>query len=193
MKIEVWLDFFKKHKETKIFSIKHFELLTGESGHNLRVSLSRLHQKKIVKRICRGFYANPFNLPTIEEISGQIYFPSYISRESALSFYGILSQIPQLTTCVTLNLPRIFKTTFGVIEYRQIKKNFFSNFIKKEGYFIAEPQKALLDYLYFNRPDVREEKMSELNLRGFTKKKIADYANKIGMGKYILKKSGGNR
>ena len=91
-----------------------------------------------------------------------------------------------MTTCVTLNLPRIFKTNFGVIEYRQIKKGFFCNFVKKEGYFIAEPQKALLDYLYFNRSEAREEKMPELNLQGFTKKKIADYANKIGMGKYIL-------
>ena len=186
MTIQKWLDFFKKHKDTKIFSINHFELLTGEKGHNLRVSLFRLHRKKIVKRICRGFYANPFNLPSIEEISGQIYFPSYISRESALSFYGILSQIPQMTTCVTLNLPRIFKTNFGVIEYRQIKKDFFCNFAKKEGYFIAEPQKALLDYLYFSRSEAREEKLSELSLRGFTKKKLAYYANKIGMGRYIL-------
>ena len=91
-----------------------------------------------------------------------------------------------MTTCVTLNLPRIFKTNFGVIEYRQIKKGFFCNFVKKEGYFIAEPQKALLDYLYFNRPEAMEERLSELNLRGFTKKKLADYAKKIGMGKYIL-------
>ena len=181
MTIQGWLDFFKKHKETKIFSINHFELLTGERGHNLRVSLFRLHRKKIVKRICRGFYANPFNLPAIEEISGQIYFPSYISRESALSFYGILSQIPQMTTCVTLNLPRIFKTNFGVVEYRQIKKDFFRNFVKREGYLIAEPEKALLDYLYFSRPEAREEMLSGLNLRGFKKKKLADYAEKIGM------------
>jgi predicted transcriptional regulator of viral defense system len=186
MTIQESLDFFKKHKGTKIFTIKHFELLTGESGHNLKMSLFRLHRKKIVKRISRGFYANPFNLPAIEEISSQIYFPSYISLESALSFYGILSQIPQVTTCVTLNLPRMFKTNFGVIEYRQIKKDFFRNFVKKDGYFIAEPEKALLDYLYFNRAGTMKEKLAELNLRSFTKKKLIDYAEKAGMEKYIV-------
>jgi len=98
MTIQEWLVFFKKHKDTKIFTIKHFELLTGENSHNLKTSLCRLYRKKIIKRICRGFYANPFDPPSIEEISSQIYFPSYISRESALSFYGILSQIPQVTT-----------------------------------------------------------------------------------------------
>ncbi|MBU1122169.1 MAG: hypothetical protein KKF54_05710 [Candidatus Omnitrophica bacterium] len=186
MTIKEWLDFFKKYKDTKIFSINHFKLLAGKSGNNLRMSLFRLNRKQFVKRICRGFYANPFNLPTIEEISSQIYCPSYISRESALSFYGILSQIPQMTTCVTPNLPHLFKTSFGVIEYRQIKKDFFRNFVRRKGYFIAEPEKALLDYLYFNRSDVRKEKLAELDIKGFTKKKLAVYAEKIGMRKYIV-------
>lgn len=185
MTIQEWLDFFKKYKDTKIFSINHFKLLAGVSGHNLRVSLFRLNQKQLVKRICRGFYANPFNSPTIEEISSQIYYPSYISRESALSFYGILSQIPQVTTCVTPNLPHIFKTSYGIIEYRQIKRDLFRNFVRKKGYFIAEPEKALLDYLYFSRLKMREEKLAGLDLEGFTKRKLMVYAEKIGMKKYI--------
>jgi len=79
-----------------------------------------------------------------------------------------------------------YSPNFGIIEYRQIKKDFFRNFIKKNGYFIAEPEKAVLDYLYFNRLGVAKEKLAALNLQGWTKKKLIDYANKIGMGKYIV-------
>jgi len=86
-------------------------------NHSLTVNLSRLNNKKIVKRICRGFYANPFNTPTLEEISNQIYQPSYISLESALYSWGILSQIPYVLTCVTTHLPRTFNTSFGSIEF----------------------------------------------------------------------------
>jgi predicted transcriptional regulator of viral defense system len=131
--------------------------------HSLRISLFRLGKKKIIKRICRGFYANPFNLPTLEEISAQIYQPSYISLESALYSYGILSQIPQVLTCVTTRLPHTFRTNFGVIEYRQIKKRFFWGFIEKEGFLIAEAEKALLDYLYLNKKEVGV-RLSDLNL-----------------------------
>lgn len=181
MNIQDWLNFFKRFNEIKFFHINHLKLLTNMNEHPLRISLFRLSNKKIIKRICRGFYANPFNMPTLEETSGQIYQPSYISLESALSSYGILSQIPQVLTCVTTQLPHTFRTSLGIIEYRQIKRDYFWGFVKKNGYFIAEMEKAVLDYVYFNR----SKHIDELNLAEVNVKKLKSFAKKMNMKKVV--------
>lgn len=179
MKIENWMDFFKKNKECKIFHFNHLKLITGMNNHALRVALKRLNDKKLIKRICRGYYGNPFFMPTLEEISAYIYRPSYISLESALSRYGILSQIPQILTCVTTKLPSIFNTSLGVIEYRQVKKDYFFGFIKEGSYLIAEPEKAILDLFYLEGDKETVRRYSELNVGGMNVKKLNNYAKKM--------------
>lgn len=181
MKTQDWLNFFKEHIDTKIFYINHLKLLTNMNEHSLKIALVRLNNKKIVKRICRGFYVNPFNIPTLEEISNQIYQPSYISLESALSSWGILSQIPQVLTCITTQLPRSFNTSSGSIEYHQIKKDYFWGFMEREGYFIAEPEKALLDYLYLHRNKRPKLDLSELNFDNLNRRKLKSYAENLGI------------
>ncbi len=181
MKTQDWLDFFKKHSSVKIFYINHLKLLTNMNEHSLRIALVRLNNKKLVKRICRGFYANPFNTPTLEEISNQICQPSYISLESALYSWGILSQIPQVLTCTTTQLPRTFDTSFGTIEYHQLKKDYFWGFINKQGYFIAEPEKALLDYLYLRKNKRTKLDLSELNFDNINRMKLKSYAENLGI------------
>jgi len=187
MTLSGWLNFFKEHIDIKIFQINHLKLLTLLNDHALRVSLSRLTKKNVIKRICRGFYANPLNLPTLEEISAQIYQPSYISLESALSSYGILSQIPRILTCVTTQLPRVFKTSFGVIEYRQVKGLYFTDFIKKNNYHFAEKEKAVADYLYLSSPQSRARKLSGLDMEDVNLKRLRKHLQKMA-----IKETGAN-
>jgi len=181
MKTKEWLSLFREHSDIKVFHINHLRLLIGMSSHSLRVNLSRLNDKKVIKRICRGFYANPFNTPTLEEISNQIYQPSYISLESALYSWGILSQIPYILTCVSTQLPQTFNTSFGTIEYHQIKKGLFWGFINREGYFMAEPEKALLDYLYLSKGKHIDFDFSELNLNEVNLTTLGSYAEEMGI------------
>lgn len=181
MTIREWLDFFKRHSDMKIFHVHHLKLLTSMNDHSLRVALSRLHKGKAVQRICRGFYANPFNMPTLEEISGQIYQPSYVSLESALSSYGVLSQIPQVLTCVTTQLPRTFQTSWGAIEYHQMKGAFFNGFLGGKTYFLAEKEKALADYLYLSPPKNRDHKLTLLDLSHLNLKKVKQYLREMNM------------
>jgi predicted transcriptional regulator of viral defense system len=185
MKVENWLDFFKKNREHKIFHFNHLKLMTGMNPHALRVALKRLNEKKLVRRISRGYYLNPFSAATLEEISAHICAPSYISLESALSRYGILSQIPQVLTCVTTKLPRVFNTFLGTIEYRQVKKEYFFGFVKKERFYLAEPEKAFLDLLYLEKGKRTRERYSEFNLKGLSRKKLNNYAGKMALKKKI--------
>lgn len=189
MKLEDWLEFFKKYNNVKIFHFNHLKMFSRMKNHTLRVALTRLVDKKVIKRICRGYYANPFSLPTIEEISAQIYKPSYVSLESVLSNNGILSQIPQALTCVTTKTPRVFDTAFGTIEYRQIKKAYFWGLYKEGNYLIAEPEKALVDFIYFKKKKDVKRSISGLDLRGLNGKKLKTYAGKMKVQIQIEKKN----
>ena len=179
MSVQGWLELFRQNRQSKILHIRHLRTLTGMKPPTLRVALGRLARRGVLQRICRGYYANPFNLPSLEEISACVYQPSYVSLESALSRHGILSQIPYTLTCVTTRLPWRLNTSFGRMEYRQMKKSFFFGFTRQEDYLLAEPEKALVDFIYLNkRVDVRGLS-SELHLEPLHLRKLRSYARRM--------------
>lgn len=181
MNLEGWLDLFRRHPRLKVVHLNHLEILTGMNRHALRVALSRLTARGILRRICREHYANPFAQPDLEEISAEIYSPSYISLESALYRHGLLSQAPQVLTCVTTRLPRTARTSFGTILYRQIKKAYFFGFVREKGYVLADPEKALVDFLYLNRGADTRSAVSELDLSAIRRKRLKSYARRLGL------------
>ncbi len=90
----------------------------------------------------------------VEEIAFLVYQPSYISLESALSYYGFIPEMVYSQVSVTAKINRTFDNYFGRFIYRHIKKELFWGYspIQTEFgiYLMAEPEKALLDYLYLN-------------------------------------------
>ena len=176
-----WLELFRKYPKAKILHLQHLKLLTGMKPRTLQVALRRLTQRKVIRRICRGYYANPFTPPTLEEISAQIYKPSYISLEFALYRHGVLSQAPHVLTCVTPRLPRTFRTALGTILYRQIKREFFFGFVREGEYFLAEPEKAFVDYLYLRRGREIPGTHSEWNDEELQPQRLRSYAKRLGV------------
>ncbi len=189
MRVEDWLGLFRRYHEQTIFHFNHLRAFTGMDPHTLRVALGRLTQRKILQRICRGYYANPFHPPTLEEISAEIYKPSYISLESALSRHGVLSQIPQVLTCVTSRLPRKAETSFGTIRYQQVKKACLFGFVKEGPCFLAEPEKALVDFLYLNRRGEIQGMVSEFKIDRLNRQRLNSYAKKMGVSLSRMKKA----
>ncbi|MCL4386234.1 MAG: hypothetical protein M1326_07975 [Cyanobacteria bacterium] len=82
------------------------------------------------------------------EIAKYLYSPSYISLEYALNIYGIIPDVPFSITMVTTKTSRSFNTPFGQFIYHKIKREAFFGF--DIATLIAEKEKALVDYLYFN-------------------------------------------
>lgn len=114
-----------------------------------------------------------------EEISSILYEPSYISLEWALGHYGLIPEMVFAKTCLTTRTTRKFSNTFGAFSYRHIQPKLFFGYTPVETpsgkYLLAEPEKALLDYLYFNRGKIRtEEDISELRINMDELKKITD-------------------
>lgn len=87
-------------------------------------------------------------------IANRIYQPSYISLESALSYYNLIPEAVYTTTSLSSNKTISFDTTVGAYSYRHIKPALFFGYqvIEWQGFPLkmAELEKVLLDYLYLN-------------------------------------------
>lgn len=117
-----------------------------------------LRNKEIVQ-LKKGFYIknNTSNVVLSEKIAANLlYGPSYISLEYALSFYNLIPERVEVITSVTTKRKKKFITPIGTFLYFAIKMDYYSLGIKWQrenqdrGYFIASPEKALIDKLYFD-------------------------------------------
>ena len=89
-------------KKINLFSTNDAKKVFGvENNNTLYKILQRLKKKNIIRRVKNGKYLFAFSNVLGFEIANFLISPSYISLESALSFYGILSQSPYTITSIT--------------------------------------------------------------------------------------------
>ncbi len=162
MKVNEWLEFFRKHIDKTLFSIQDIVQLTGEDKDSLTVQLHRLVASDVILREARGWYANPFNPPDFEEVAMVLRYPSYLSMEYALSKHGILSQRVNTLTLITTKLPYVYKRDRAIYEYHQVKRSLFWGFENLDGIRSATPEKAFLDFIYIRRRELDEEQLLSL-------------------------------
>ena len=84
-------------------------------------------------------------------------FPSYVSLQSALYYYDMISQIPEVVYCVSLARTRMYVTPAATISVHHIPASFFFGY-EEEGaqqVRIALPEKALVDILYLSQAKSR--------------------------------------
>ncbi len=161
------------------FTVADLEKITALSRPSLKVAVSRLTEKGALTRLKRGVYASSAALIDVPKIANQLYYPSYLSFESALSRYGILSQMPATETFATLKQTKRMSIFGTAIEFRQVKENLFFGYRLENGMYIAEPEKALLDMLYMVARGKGNMGLQELDLRSIGRKKFAEYAKKF--------------
>jgi len=130
------------------FTFSDLLKLWDGSSNSLKVLLSRAVKNGELKKLKTNIYIPSNRNVSIEKIANKIYYPSYLSFESALSSYGILSQIPYVLTFATPLKTKKITLDDVRIEYRQIKKDLFFGFVLKDGLYVALPEKALLDSFY---------------------------------------------
>lgn len=81
--------------------------------------------------------------------------PSYVSIETALSYYGLIPERTMGMTSVVTGRSRRFETPVGWFSYKTIPQSLFPIGVRTvSGYLMASPEKALCDYLY-TRKDLR--------------------------------------
>lgn len=125
-----------------------------------------------------------------EHIAFQLYAPSYISLEWALSYYGIIPEMVYALTSLSPKTTRIFENDFGTFTYHSVKKEMFFGYVlsEKNGlpFRIAEPEKAVLDYFYFNSKvinnidDMRELRLNDQAIKSLDHAKMLEYIKLVG-------------
>ena len=87
-------------------------------------------------------------------IGNCIYRPSYISMESALSYYHLIPEAVYSQQSVTTRKTISYKTPVGLFHYNSLKPELYFGYhvIRKNEIpvLMADAEKALLDYLYFH-------------------------------------------
>lgn len=161
------------------FTSADLEKITGLAKNSLKVAVYRLVKNGLLVKIKRGVFQLAFNPIDVKKIANQLYYPSYLSFESALSQYGILSQIPYAQTFATPKRSKKITLWETQVEYRQLQKELFFGYVLANGIYIAEPEKALLDELYLVSRGKATINIAELDLRKIDKKKLKLYAQKF--------------
>jgi len=109
----------------------------------------------ILQPVKRGLYvAGPKITSTKPDpflLANHILGPSYVSLESALSYYGLIPEKVYEITSVTTKARRRFTTPLGVYSYTRLPLPYYSYGIrsveadKQQRFLIASPEKALFD------------------------------------------------
>lgn len=123
---------------------------------------------------------------TIFRISNNLLRPSYVSLESALSYYNIIPEAVYTHQSVSTRKTTRYSTPIGEFQYRTIPQSCYFGYtiLRNEGFpiLIAEFEKALLDYFYLNanlntKEDLESVRFNTVEVQGkLNWEKFAQYA-----------------
>ncbi|MBU0510698.1 MAG: type IV toxin-antitoxin system AbiEi family antitoxin domain-containing protein [Chloroflexi bacterium] len=158
------------------FSPADLEKVLGQRRPALYVTLNRLVKYGVLVRLRRGVYQVALQASNLPHIANQLVYPSYLSFESALSRYGILSQVPYVLTFATPRRSRRLTLGDTIVEFRQLKRELFFGYTMQAGLYVAEAEKALLDQLYMISRGLSSLALDELELSPLNAERLQLYA-----------------
>lgn len=128
-------------------------------------------KKGYIKKIAKLFYV--FADKKINEaetcfIANKLLEPSYLSLEYTLRYYNLIPEMVYLLTNITTRKTKLIETPVGNFRYQSVKDNLFFGYkiVEANGtsFKIAEPEKALLDFLYLRSDIKNENDLEELRI-----------------------------
>lgn len=172
LSLRIKIPIFTQNDVAKVFS--------SEKPAHINTQLHRFIKRGEIISLKRGLYTFP--TATIDEfaLATKIYTPSYVSLESALNAFGIIPDIPFTVTSISPITTKQIQNSFGNFLYSKIKKELFFGYTKVKDaqsgiyYNMAEPEKALLDYIYIRKITNLEE--ARVDVADLDKKKLKSFA-----------------
>jgi predicted transcriptional regulator of viral defense system len=127
--------------------------------HFHRQQLTDWVKRGYILPIAGGYYLlaeRTVNEGYLYMLANRIYGPSYVSRESALAHYHIIPESVLSVTSVSARKTNQFESPVGRFVYNSIKSELMFgyrivDYAKNIKFKIATLEKAVLDYLYWNR------------------------------------------
>lgn len=191
----------KKLKELNIFlftpqDIRRIFNLSTRQSYNL---LRQMQKQSFIYNLQKGKYLltefDSLNKYSIYTIASNLYYPSYISFISALSFYQLTDQLSKtIFLTVVISKPKfILQNT--TLQFVKLSSNRFFGYRKEQNqedeFFIAEPEKAILDCLFlpYYSGGLPVIFGALNNLKPIDTQKLIEYALKM-KSKILLKRLG---
>ena len=136
--------------------------------------VSKLEKSGALIRLKKGLYVISPDLSkqtlSVELIANHLSGPSYISFETALSYYGLIPERVYTIKSATTKRKKVYQTPIGIYEYITVPEKYFSIGLNQKiiqdsyAFIIATPEKALCDMI-----------LSTSGLRFQSKKAIEEY------------------
>ena len=179
-------------KKTEKLPVIDTEILLAGVGdpRPFKVQISRWAKSGKLIQLKRGIYLlteiyrkeDPFAM----HIAALLKKPSYITFEKALEHHDIIPEAVPVYSSVTTKRQARFESPAGVFDYRHIRSSLFWGYesvtVRGQAGFIAYPEKALLDLIYFRDTGVTMTFLEGLrlqNLDGFDLVRLRDYAKRF--------------
>lgn len=163
-----YINFKKELHPFKVFSLS-----------DIRKVFLHFDSRRLIEWQRKGYLAKVINkwylftdIPVTENllyrISNCIYRPSYLSLESALAFHHLIPEAVYSQQAVTTLKSITYNTAAGSFNYRKIKPGLFFGYqvLHLDGLpaLMADMEKALLDFLYFQSGNITEENLMAFRL-----------------------------
>jgi predicted transcriptional regulator of viral defense system len=161
------------------YTIPDLEKITNLPRNSLYVALKRWETGEIIERVSQGIYIPMGANVSLENVAAQLYIPNYLSFESALAKYGVLNLIPYTLTFATTRKTKKYTLQKQEIEFRQISSELFFGYEMRNGIYIASPEKAFMDQIYFATRGKTTLDLDELDIKKLSIKTLKDLSNKF--------------
>jgi predicted transcriptional regulator of viral defense system len=134
-----------------------------------RRRLYEWQKKGYLLRLANNFYilsGKELDDQALKVIACRICAPSYIGLESALAYHRLIPEAVFQTVGITTLRNRLIRTPVGDFRFRSIRPDLFFGFnvagSGSESFFIADPEKTLLDHFYFTPGSDRKDALVEM-------------------------------
>jgi len=166
----MYKDFYAQLKVFVVFTLVDIRKIDPNFR---RPQLNEWQKKGYIKKLRRGYYMFAdvaLNENILRLIANRLYAPSYVSFESALSYYGLIPEGVYSIVSASSRKTAKFITPVAEFSYRNIKPSIFFGYQIEQsggqGLRIAEIEKAVLDYIYLNPRIIEEADFYEWRFNG---------------------------
>ena len=147
-----------------------------------RVAVSRYVKAGFLIRLKRNLYVlyEKWAAMSLEQrfvIANLIQVPSYISFMTALNYYEITTQLQQdFIESVGIKRSSEIEIEKTVFHYVKTKPELYFGFARKQGFFIADPEKAFVDALYLQSLGRHSLDVSSIDFERLSREKVLQFA-----------------
>jgi len=169
-----FVNLLEKVSDLPVFTVRF--LSAGGNLAQIRLQINRWVNDGKIIRLHKGLYtlAEPYRKVAPEPfcIANSLKQASYVSLQSALSWYAMIPEFVPAVTSITTGRPQTIETPLGRFEFRHVSKKYFWGYQQVElkfgqTAFVACPEKALLDLIYLTPGGDEINFIEELRLQNF--------------------------